>query len=162
LKKRLTKSCQKPSAHAKDEKTAFKKYTEAAKLNNAEAYYALGHCYQNAIGTKKDDKEAVKQYKEAAELNNIEAQYALAECYLYAIGTKQDAKKAANYIEKALKQQPNNTTFIDTYGQTLAAQGKMDKALEEYQRVIATDPQFYTNTESTLKATLKKAGKITE
>ena len=65
----------------KDNKTAAKWYTLAAKQGNANAQNSLGRMYKNGTGVPKDNKTSAEWYTLAAEQGDSNAQYNLGWMY---------------------------------------------------------------------------------
>lgn len=83
-----------------DLKKAFDLYKKSADLNNGMAYFHLGECYKNAIGTIQNSQKALDYYYRAAELNCFEAFEAL---YLFYINEECicfDISKAVEWLQK--------------------------------------------------------------
>ncbi len=66
---------QKGAGVKKNKAKAFKYLLGAAKLNDPEAFNAVGLCYKNGEGCKKDLEKAFEYFQKSADLNNPVGQY---------------------------------------------------------------------------------------
>ena len=108
-------------------------FKQQAEKGDAAAQYNLGLCYHTGFGVKKDLNKALMWYKKSAAQNCARGQNAMA--YYYAEqGTNLD--EASKYIEKALKQEPDNKYYLDTCGLVLYKQGKYSEALTKFNKAL--------------------------
>jgi len=89
---------------AKDFKTAFELYSQAAKTKMPVAINGKGVCYLKGRGTKQDFNKAAECFREAAEEGLPIAQANLADCYVYGNGVEQNYAIAKDWYEKAANQ----------------------------------------------------------
>lgn len=83
-----------------DWKTAKKYFKQAAKLENANAFYMMGYCYANALGVKKDIKRGIKNYEKASERGCPAADYQLGRLYYTGEEVPEDTEAALRYFFK--------------------------------------------------------------
>jgi len=87
--------------------TSDKEYIERVKkrmkLDEAEAFYELGHAYKaGTFGLPKNRNKAFELYNQAAELGSIKAHYELATCLYHGkSGVEKDKKKAIQHYKLA-------------------------------------------------------------
>lgn len=74
---------------------------------------------------------------------------------------QQDSESAMRYYEKVLEYHPGDVIAINNVAATFLRQGLLDKALETFQRALATDGS-YPNTYLGLATVLEKQGKDRE
>ena len=91
---------------AKDDKKAFKWYTDAAACGDASSQCALGRFYMKGIGRKIDMAKAIKYFKSAADRSldddpNDQACYWLGMIYYVGAGVKKNLRLAYSYFRKA-------------------------------------------------------------
>ncbi len=90
------------------EKRAFEYFERAAMLNNIEAMYKLGDCYEKGFGCDRDQNKAYTLYLQAYQLSGDEVSciwgscaYRLATCYEFALGTSPNYGKALEFYHIA-------------------------------------------------------------
>ena len=112
---------------------AAKVFKQAAEIGDANSQYNLGLCYHTGFGLEKDTAKALMWYKKSAAQNCARGQNAVA--YYYAEqGTNLD--EADKFVKKALKQEPDNKYYLDTYGLVLYKQGKYREALKQFNKAL--------------------------
>ncbi|MCK5832451.1 tetratricopeptide repeat protein [bacterium] len=112
----------------KDYGKAIKLYKDVVEFEpqNAQAFFGIGDAYER-LGIR---DSAIATFKELIELipgDPLSANYL---GYLL-IEEEQDFEIADSLISLALKQEPNNASFIDSYGWLLYKKGQYDFALEK-------------------------------
>lgn len=97
----------------------------------AEFYALLGDAYyqnqQNELSFKSYDKALIYNPNNATVLNNYSYYLSL---------TNNDLEKAKLMAEKAIKLEPNQSSYLDTYGWVLFKLGQYDKAAEYIYKAI--------------------------
>jgi TPR repeat protein len=120
----------------KNYKEAFKWIKKAAKHGIPRSEAFLASLYQLGKGCKKDSAKAEFWYQKAFSDGSLDAGNCLA--YLWAKQGK-DLGKAESLITDALKKEPENGNYIDTYGYVLYKQGKYKEALEQFKKANDLD-----------------------
>jgi TPR repeat protein len=87
----------------KDLKTAFKYYSQAARLDNGKAYCKIGNFYKYGIAVGVDKKEAIRAYEKAAELKDAEALNNLGIIYEEGVEVEMNYAKAFDLYNKAAR-----------------------------------------------------------
>lgn len=83
-------------------------------------------------------EEAASAYKKEAEINPKDS---AALWKLGALTLHRDPQEARGYLERSLRLNPQRVAAVLDYGETLALTGETQKAIEQYRRVVAMDPQ---------------------
>lgn len=87
---------------------AFSYAKECSVKKMADAYYLLGYCYENGIGTNVDNKKAFENYHKGAVKGCVSAIKKVAYCYANGIGVKPDEDKATAWkLRESLSDQPS-------------------------------------------------------
>jgi TPR repeat protein len=92
---------------------AFEWFTQAAKLNNAEAQFHLGKCYHYGLGTPSDPTMAAKYYLLAARQTNYTAMKSLGALLMDGIGVKKDEEKAKHWLLRAANEGGNSRAMYN-------------------------------------------------
>jgi len=82
---------------------AFETWMLAASVEDVEAQYYVGWCYQHGSGVQTDLKEAFKWFLGAAQKGNEAAQYCVGRCYERGHGTPIDKEKAILWYRAACR-----------------------------------------------------------
>lgn len=85
----------------KNKAKAYKYLLNAAKLNDPDAFNALGECLMKGIGCKKNPLEAFQYFQKSADLNNADGQYNLGLYYQTLKDYQKNPEKAFHWIDKA-------------------------------------------------------------
>jgi len=80
---------------------AFSYFVQAAKENNADAYFMLGLYPDLGLATRKKPEVAFMRYQKSAELGNAEAMFSVADMYMNGEGVEHSNKEAIKWFEKA-------------------------------------------------------------
>lgn len=91
---------------------AFDYVKECSAKKMADAYYLLGYCYENGIGTKVDNKKAFEYYHKGAEKGCVSAIKKVAYCYANGIGVKANEDKANAWSLRASLSNPTSELYI--------------------------------------------------
>lgn len=91
---------------------AFSLAEKSANSSSGFGYYALGRCYEIAVGTTKDEAKAKNSYskalpyirEKAVDQGNAVAQAILGACYSTGRGLPKDETEAVNWYRKAAEQ----------------------------------------------------------
>lgn len=80
---------------------AWKNYeNKVSKDDDSDAYYDLGFCYEEGLGTNINKKQAFEWYKKAAEEGSLYAQYRVAQFYINDINKERNPQKGLEILEK--------------------------------------------------------------
>ncbi len=85
----------------KNKKKAYKYLVNAAKLNDPDAFNALGDCLMKGIGCQKSSEEAILFYQKSADLNNPTGQLNVGIYHLSQKDYKKNPEKAFHWLDKA-------------------------------------------------------------
>ena len=141
-----------------DDLRAKEWYEKAAKAGESEAMTNLGYMYDQGQGVPRDYDKAKDWYEMAAAAGDAVAMRNLGILYHKGQGVLQDDHQAREWIEKAaaagdaesqeaLKTLPSaqpSPQAQSHYDLAVAAdhQGDVDKAIAEYRKALAADPNF--------------------
>jgi|GEM_PF-557451 len=139
-----------------DYKEAIDDYRQALSIkpNAVGLHYALG----NALLALGHREEAAGEYKKEAELNPNDS------AALWKVGAlilHRDPREARGYLERSLRLNPQRLGAVLSYGEALALTGETQKAVEQYRRVVAMDPNR-PNVHYLLAAAYRTLGRETE
>jgi len=123
---------------------------ENVKLNGADGELMLGTIHQ----LLRDYDQAFKHLKKALKTGAPDAYNQMAYVYAYPEFGRQDFKKAHEYIAVAIEKCQNDSIrlpiFLDTKGELVLMEGKVDDARRLYNDIIAFSPDFYVGQNSVL------------
>lgn len=107
-------------------------------LNNGveNAYVGLGFCAKQ-YG---DYKSAKFYFQKAIDIDILLAYNAMAYLYAEGKGVDKDFNEAHRLIDVAIGKQPKQSKFYDSKGEFYLMEGKMDKAREIWEKVLALNP----------------------
>jgi len=97
----LAKMYQTGSGVKKNKKKAYKYLVNAAKLNDPDAFNALGECLLKGIGCSKNGEEAIQYFQKSADLNNPVGQLNVGLYHLTQKDYKKNPEKAFHWLDKA-------------------------------------------------------------
>jgi tetratricopeptide (TPR) repeat protein len=121
-----------------DDETAIQKYREALALRGKEGvvgiHYALGSVYAK-VGKY---EEAADEFRKELQLNPNDS---LALWKLGELGLRSDPQGVRGYLERAVALNPNLPQAALAYGRLLARAGELEKAVEQFQRVVQLAPE---------------------
>jgi type IV pilus assembly protein PilF len=103
--------------------------------DSADSHYKLGISYLEA----NEDAAAMREFSKALSINSKDARiyYAIASFYL----KKHQINLAKENIDKALKIDPNNSEYLNTYASILASEGNLKDAIKVWEKV-EKDPTY--------------------
>lgn len=104
---------------------------QAAELNNAEAQYNLGYCYQNGIGIEQDLQQAVELYSKSAYQGFNDGYYQLMMAYGNGNGVEQDFEKAFSFALKCAENDDETCIWnvANCYYEGMGVERDMDKMI---------------------------------
>ena len=119
-----------------DQDAAARFYQEALRANSSAAgvHYALGSIYANSG----KNEEAVREFQEELKINGNDS---LALWKLGEVTLRMDAHQASQYLEDALKLDPDLPQARLAYGRALVRLGQLNQAVEQFQRVERLAPE---------------------
>ena len=125
-------------------------------MDDAEAIYGLGCCYNNGeMGLRQDRGKALELWNRAGELGSAKSYHNLGNAYYYGEGVERDAKKAKHYWELAAI--GGNVSSRYNLGIIEEDAGNMNRALKHhmiaagcgYDKSLKIIREFYMNGNAT-------------
>lgn len=97
---------------------AFRLYLEAYRLNDVEAFNAVGNCYQKGLGTGKNPKKAREAFQKSADLGDPLGEYNVGLYEMEEPAYRKSPDKAIFWLDKAAGHgsDPAMRKLIDLYG----------------------------------------------
>ncbi|GJQ13361.1 hypothetical protein GpartN1_g5152.t1 [Galdieria partita] len=95
----------------KNETVAWQLFHEAAQVEDAQAYNAIGYCYYYGIGTEKNISKAVHWFRDAASKGSVDALYNLGMLSWKGLDEYQNIPNAYSYFLKASKHGHSHATY---------------------------------------------------
>ncbi|MGE5497591.1 MAG: tetratricopeptide repeat protein, partial [Syntrophothermus sp.] len=132
---------------AQFEANAGKGKTEAQQLdnmypNNKQVQFMIGQFY---FFMDNERDQAIAHLQKAV---SIDDKYAPAYNLLgYAYSDKNDFTKAENAFKKYISLIPDNPNPYDSYAELLLKNGRYDESIQQYEKALSIDPQFYSSLE---------------
>jgi tetratricopeptide (TPR) repeat protein len=119
-----------------DEDAAARFYQEALRVNSSAAgvHYALGSIYANSG----KNEEAVREFQDELKINPNDS---LALWKLGEVTLRLDARQASEYLQDALKLDPDLPQARLAYGRALVRLGQLNQAVEQFQQVERLAPE---------------------
>ncbi|GJD10879.1 Protein sel-1 homolog 2 [Galdieria sulphuraria] len=99
------------ASREKNETVAWELFHEAAQVEDAQAYNAIGYCYYYGIGTLKNISEAVHWFREAASKGSVDALYNLGMLSWKGLDEYENIPNAYSYFLKASKHGHSHATY---------------------------------------------------
>jgi TPR repeat protein len=116
--------------------TAFKIYSQLARLNEVKSQYNLGYMYDNGEGVKQSSTLAVQWYLKAAEQGYMNAQHNLGHMYDNGRGVQQSSSEAVKWYRKSVEQGYSNaqTSLGYMYSNGRGVQQSDSEAVKWYRK----------------------------
>ena len=89
------------SPNAGASRQAFELCTRAAELGSPLGFYAMGQCYEHAVGVARSHEHAADMYEIAARRGYADAQFALSSCFTHGFGKPRSSALAVMWTKAA-------------------------------------------------------------